>query len=80
MTLEAQAPIKLAPDLANERLWSVDEACTWLGVTPTHFYQLAAKQEVRCARIGKRLRIPESELRAYVERRSIAAQSGPGPR
>jgi predicted DNA-binding transcriptional regulator AlpA len=56
--------------LAPDRLRTIDEAAAMLGVTPRTIYRLMreAPDFPKPVRIGKRLRLRESELRRVLER------------
>jgi excisionase family DNA binding protein len=40
----------------------IKDACAALGVSRSHLYNLAAKGEIRLARLGNRTLVPESEI------------------
>jgi excisionase family DNA binding protein len=52
---------------AMERLLTVDEVAAVLGTTPRFPRRLIAERRIRFVRVGRHVRIPESELEAFVE-------------
>ena len=49
-----------------ERLLSVDAAAEILGTTARFPRRLIAERRIRFVRVGRHVRIPESELSAYI--------------
>lgn len=50
------------PSADKPRARRINDACAALGVSRSHLYNLAAKGEIRLARIGNRTLVPESEI------------------
>lgn len=49
-----------------DRLLTVDAAAEILGTTPRFPRRLIAERRIRFVRVGRHVRIPESELSAYI--------------
>lgn len=58
----------------DKLLYRVEEACIVTGLGRTKLYEEIASERLRVVRIGKAVRIPAEELRAYVDR--IKVESG----
>ena len=57
------------PSPADPLLHSPESAARRLNMATRTFYDLLAKGEIRSFKQGKRRQIPDTELRAYVERK-----------
>lgn len=57
------------PNLIDPLLHSPESAARRLSMATRTFYDLIAKGEIRSFKSGKRRMIPETELRAYIERK-----------
>lgn len=49
-----------------ERLLTVEQAAEVLGTTPRFPRRLIAERRIKFVRLGRHVRIPEEDLRAYV--------------
>ena len=58
----------------EKQFFRIEEACVVVGLGRTKMYDEIAKGRVRAVKIGKAVRIPADELRAYVDR--VKAESG----
>ncbi len=61
----------------DKLLYRVEEASVVTGFGRTKLYEEIANERLRVVRIGKAVRIPADELRAYVDR--LKAESGLPP-
>ena len=61
----------------DKLLYRIEEACIATGLGRTKVYDEIAAGRIRVVKIGKAVRIPADELRAYVER--VKAESGLAP-
>ena len=61
----------------DKLLYRIAEACIATGLGRTKVYDEIAAGRIRVVKIGKAVRIPADELRAYVER--VKAESGLAP-
>ena len=55
-------------------LYPIEEACIATGLGRTKTYDEIGSGRIRVVKIGKAVRVPAAELRAYVER--VKAESG----
>ena len=65
------APVPAAAD----RLLSIDEAATALGIGRTAFYHELANGRLRSFKVGRRRLIPASAIDAYIEALAAAADA-----
>jgi excisionase family DNA binding protein len=54
-----------------ERLLSVDDAAKVLGTTARFPRRLIAERRIRFVRVGRHVRIPESELQGFIEEGTV---------
>jgi excisionase family DNA binding protein len=59
----------------DDRLFTVDEACEYLRISPASFYRLRRDGKLKAVRVGGGLRIDPSELRAFVQR-NVSERTG----
>ena len=56
---------------AGDRLWSVDDTSTWLGVPVGTLYQWRTRRlGPRAFRVGRHLRYDPADVRAWLERQT----------
>jgi excisionase family DNA binding protein len=63
--------------LVDKLLYRIEEACIATALGRTKVYDEIAAGRIRVVKIGKSVRIPADELRAYVER--VKAENGLAP-
>ncbi|WP_165982377.1 helix-turn-helix domain-containing protein [Dankookia rubra] len=63
----------------DDRLFTVAEACTWLGISDRTFRRLRQKGVLHAAKIGGSVRIRESELLRLVADLVNEDAEGPKP-
>jgi excisionase family DNA binding protein len=63
-----------------ERLLSVDEVAVLLGTTARFPRRLIAERRIRFVRVGRHVRIPECELKAFVEAGTVQPVAAHGGR
>jgi excisionase family DNA binding protein len=73
MTTSSPTP---APDPAE--LWDVDGLAAYLGVSRHFVYRLTAQHRIRFVRVGKTVRFRPSDVEAWLEAETVAA-NGPAP-
>ncbi|MBB2988470.1 excisionase family DNA-binding protein [Terracoccus luteus] len=54
-----------------ERLLSVDDAAKVLGTTARFPRRLIAERRIRFVRVGRHVRIPESELQGFIDEGTV---------
>ena len=67
--LDAYAPRRVEPLLLTIR-----DAAYALGIGRSSFYELVARGEIRVVHLGRSVRVPPAELRAFVERQRELAE------
>lgn len=65
--------------MAEDRLLTVDEAATMLGLKPSTLYQWAYQRRIPIVKVGRALRFKLSELRATISAGERPALRGMGP-
>lgn len=64
----------------SDRLLSVPEVAERLGTTQRFPRRLIAERRIVFVKVGRHVRIPESALNAYIERRTTQPRTGTGER
>ena len=54
--------------------WRVDDFCNAHGIGRTYFYDEVKRGEIKPIKIGKRTLIPDSEAKAWQERKARASK------
>lgn len=66
--------------MSTEKLcYSIEEAADLLGISRAFAYQCAARGDIPCLRIGRRILVPKSALHQLVEKAASDDASEPGP-
>ena len=61
---------------SNHRInWRVDDFCLAHGIGRTLFYEEVKRGEIKIIKIGKRTLVPDSEAKAWQERKALASNS-----
>lgn len=79
-TVISGQPQSGASALPYKALYRVEEACEVTGLGRTKVYDEIKSGRLRVVRVGKSVRIPAEELRAYVDRAKADAGLMPGRR
>ncbi|MBI4679138.1 MAG: helix-turn-helix domain-containing protein [Elusimicrobia bacterium] len=61
--------------MAEKRLFTVEEAAYYLGLTKTTLYTWTCQKKIPHVKIGRALRFDKAELDAWVEAKKIAVPS-----
>lgn len=67
----------VAPTAAHDRLLTVEEAGQTLGTGPRFPRRLIAERRIPFVRVGRHVRIRESDLKAYIDEGAVAAVREP---
>ena len=63
-------------DQSERLLYRIPEAAWRLGLSRSTLYELIAANQIAVVRVGRAVRIPASELVAWVERQRAASADG----
>ncbi len=66
-------------DQSERLLYRIPEAAWRLGLSRSTIYEIIAAGELRAIKIGRAVRIPASELEAWVARRANTSDNLPRP-
>ncbi len=55
------------------RMWTIPEIAHKLQMSATHVYDLVRRREIGCVRIGRSVRVPDDDLKAFVNRNHTPA-------
>jgi excisionase family DNA binding protein len=56
----------------NERLWNMEEAMEYLGVSRSAFYRLMAIENLPSLKVGGKLRFIPEQLQAWAKKKSAS--------
>jgi len=61
---------------SNQRInWRINDFCQAHGIGRTLFYDEVKRGELKIIKVGKRTLIPDSEAKAWQERKALASNS-----
>ena len=56
--------------MEQQLLLTVPQAAAWVQTAPKHLYRLIAAGDLRALRVGRKLRLDPTDVRAYLARQS----------